>query len=71
MNIKDKIDEISKLQAVETPFEVVRSGIEPKIYGDQICLTKWSSADFLTLEEAKSSVKWLAEQLGFVVSEPK
>ena len=70
MNIKKRIQKIEKLQEdIDVPWEVMRTGISPQLWGDQLLLTKWSSADYVSLEEARAAVKWLADQLGYAVTD--
>ena len=70
MKVLERMGKIIELQNLKTPWEVMRSGIRLEIAGDQINLTNATDADFLTITEARVCAKWLAEQLGFVVSNP-
>ena len=67
MLVKDRIAEIGNLQRVSVPWEVMRTGIYPRIVGEELSLTSDDGSDIVTLEEARVAIRWIANQLGLIV----
>lgn len=64
MNLKQKMEQISKLEAVETPWEVSRVIGKVELFGSQICVRSDDCRDYVDLEEFRNALKWLVEQSG-------
>lgn len=64
MNLKQKIEQINKLKAVETPWEVMRVFGKVELFGSQVCMRGDDCRDYVDLEEFRLALKWLVEQSG-------
>lgn len=63
MTLKERVEHIKQLQAFEAPWEIRRTGIKPQLFGTDLFLTD-GDGDAVTVDEARTIVAWLAEQLG-------
>ena len=64
MTLKQRLKQIEELQAVDTPWEVMRIFGKVQLYGDQISFYSNGDNDFVNLQEARDAAKWITEQLG-------
>lgn len=63
ISIKQKIEEITKLQKVETPWKFKCIFGQINIHGDQICVYSNEMNDYVGLSEFKEAVEWLVNEL--------
>lgn len=67
-NLVQQIEQITKLQRVDTPFKVVRVFGKVQIYGDQLYIASNDNNDYVSVPEFKQAIAELAEMLGGTVS---
>jgi len=63
MTIIERIKKIEELEKIEIPWTVKRSGVNPTIFGTQVCLSDAEYSDFLTVDEAREVAEYLVTQL--------
>ena len=67
MKASERVQKIAELQAIETPHDVWRFIGKLSLHGDQLELQGNEFNDFGTLDEFRTAVSWLVDQLGGVV----
>lgn len=64
MNLKQRLEQIKQLEAVETPFDVKRIFGELRMWGSQIYVRGDDQRDYVDLQEFQQALTWLVEQSG-------
>lgn len=65
MKLKQKVQEIAKLEVIETPWDVVRVFGKLELFGHQVCMRNESdSLDYVDLNEFRQALNWLTDQAG-------
>lgn len=64
MNLKQKVDQIKQLEAIETPYDVLRVFGKLELWGGQVCVVSDCDRDYVDLAEFRDALKWLVEQSG-------
>lgn len=68
MKVSERVNKITELQAVDTPYEVWRFFGHLRLHGDQLELRADGESDFGSLEEFRKATVWLVDQLGGIVA---
>lgn len=68
MNLKEKLEEIAKIEAVQTPWEVKRIFGKVTLCGSQISIIGDAYSDYVDLEEFRQALNWLVEQSGGTIA---
>jgi hypothetical protein len=62
MTIEQKMTVAKKLQKLDVPWSVTRSGISISTFGDQV--TFGADGDYISLEEAQDVIRYLMKEFG-------
>lgn len=63
MSIKQRIEKIEKLQAIEAPWAFKRIFGNLEILGNQVAMQD-AQGDFVSIEEMQTALNWLIKELG-------
>lgn len=64
MKLKQRMEEIAKLEAIETPWEVSRIFGKLELFGGQANIRSDDQRDFVDLEDFRTALSWLVDQAG-------
>lgn len=64
MKLKQRLTEINKLEAIETPWEVLSIFGKLELYGSQIRIISDDQRDSVDLEDFRQALNWLTDQAG-------
>lgn len=63
MNLKQRLDQLTQLQVVETPWEIRRVFGKIELHGDQVCFRSQDDNDYVTVAELRQALELLTVQL--------
>ena len=67
MNLKERLQQIKQLEAVNTPWEVRRIFGKIELLGSQVSVAGNDMNDYVELQDFRTALEWLVEQSGGTV----
>lgn len=64
MNLKQRLQEIEKLEEFKLPYEIKRVFGPASIFGSQVCFCASAENDYVTLAELQNAINLLVAELG-------
>lgn len=62
--MKQRLEQMKQLEAIETPFDVKRIFGELRMWGSQVYVRGDDQRDFVDLQEFQQALDWLVTQAG-------